>query len=90
MESEVFVKSLNCNLSSLVNINNLPSLVCSLVLVPGNDLSSFFILSSVYIKCLLVSDIDEVFILIVEDLEPLRVGTPDLHVVGFSSILDIP
>jgi hypothetical protein len=29
-------------------------------------------------------------LLISEDLEPSRVGTPDLHVVGSSSTLDIP
>jgi hypothetical protein len=31
-----------------------------------------------------------VFISINEDLEPPRVGAPDLHVVGSSSTLDIP
>jgi hypothetical protein len=29
-------------------------------------------------------------VLILEDLEPSRVGAPDLHVVGSSSALDIP
>jgi hypothetical protein len=34
--------------------------------------------------------VDEVFLLVFEELEPSRVGAPDLHVVGFSSVLNIP
>jgi hypothetical protein len=45
MESEVLVKSLGLNCFSLVKINNLPFLVSAIVLVPGDNLSTFLILS---------------------------------------------
>jgi len=70
MESEVFVKTL-CGFSSkLVKIDNLPSLVGTIVSVIYDNFSSFFVLSSVNIKAFLVLPIDEVFISIGKDLPP--------------------
>jgi hypothetical protein len=84
METEVFIQSLGWFLLGLIKIDNLPSLVSSVVSVPGNDLSSFLVFSSMDIKAFLVLPVDEVFISIGEDLPPSRVGAPDLHVVGLS------
>jgi hypothetical protein len=42
------------------------------------------------IKSLLVGPVDELFLLILEELEPSRVSAPDLHVVGSSSVLNVP
>jgi len=86
-------ETLSLNWFGLIKIDNIPFLVCSLMNAPNNDLSSFFILSSVDIKCFLVLQVDEVSILltgVLEELEPSRVGAPDLHVVGSSCTLDIP
>jgi hypothetical protein len=44
----------------------------------------------VNIECFTVLPIDEMLAFILEDLEPSRVGAPDLHVVGSSSVLDVP
>jgi hypothetical protein len=41
------------------------------------------------IKSLLVGQIDELFLLIFEELEPSRVGCHDLHLVGSSRISDV-
>jgi len=70
VESEVSIHSLSLSLCSCVKIDYLPFLVGSLMVLPNDDLSSFFILSSMNIKCLLVSDVDELFLNISEDLEP--------------------
>jgi hypothetical protein len=70
MESEVFVKTLCWFSSKLVKIDNLPSLVGTIVSVIYDNLSSFFVLSSVNIKAFLVLPIDEVFISIGKDLPP--------------------
>jgi len=37
-----------------------------------------------------VLNVTEVTILILEDLEPSRVGAPDLHVLSFSCRFDVP
>ena len=66
----------------MVKIENLPSLVVSIVSAPGNDLSAFFILSTMDIKAFVVLPVDEVLVLIGEDLPPSRVSAPDLHVVS--------
>jgi len=90
MESEFFIESLGLNLISFVKINNLPSLVSSIVWFPSNDLSSFFISSTMYIKCFTVGPVDELSFLVLEELPPIRVGAPDLHFVGLSRVLDVP
>jgi hypothetical protein len=88
VEPEFFVKSLGFGLYC-INIDNLPSLVGSIMSLVNNNSLSLDILSSRYVQAFTILPIDKVFILILEDLEPLRVGTPDLHVIGLSSILDI-
>jgi len=51
---------------------------------------TFSVFVSRDIKGFLVLPIDEVFLLIGKDLEPLRVSAPDLHVAGLSGALDVP
>jgi hypothetical protein len=51
---------------------------------------TFFIFAAYYIKAFLVFNVAEMIVSIFEDLEPSRVGAPDLHVVGSSSTLDVP
>jgi len=51
---------------------------------------SFLIFATSNIKNFIVRPIDELFIFVLENLEPSGVGAPDLHVVGFSSTLDVP
>jgi hypothetical protein len=60
------------------------------MVTPNDNFSSFFIFSTMDIKSLLVGPIDELFLLILEELEPSRVSAPDLHVVCSSSISDVP
>jgi len=81
MESEVLINTLIFILSSLVNIEDSPLLVVALVVRPDAYSSSFFIFTSFNIKNLAVLPVDELFVLILEDLPPSRVGAPDLHVV---------
>jgi hypothetical protein len=58
----------------------------SLVGVIGSAINlnslSFNIFAASNIKAFLVLNVAEVLIRVDEDLEPLRVGAPDLHVVG--------
>jgi hypothetical protein len=73
----------------LVKIEDLPFLV-SLSVISSNTYSlTFFIFGSCNIKYFHVGPIGELSIFILEDLEPSTVGAPDLHVVSFSSTLDI-
>jgi len=51
---------------------------------------SFLIFATSNIKNFIVRPIDELFIFVLENLEPSGVGAPDLHVVGSSSTLDVP
>ena len=46
METEFFIESFSWNLLGFVKMNDLPSLICTIVSLPDNDLSSFFILST--------------------------------------------
>jgi hypothetical protein len=61
-----------------------------IIVVVNTDSLSFYILSTSDIKNLAISPVDELILLILEKLEPSRVGTPDLHVISFTSTLDIP
>jgi hypothetical protein len=76
----------------LIKIDNLPSLIDSVTLVSivDNNSLTLFIFTTRYIKDLVVRWIVEVFILVIENLEPSRISAPDLHVLGSSSALDIP
>jgi hypothetical protein len=85
METEVFMKSLILFFFSFVKIDNLPSLVGSIMSVPNDNISSFFIFSSMDIKAFVgLLEVAEVLALVLEDLPPSRVGAPDLHVAGSS------
>jgi hypothetical protein len=90
METEVFVKSLSLWALILIKIKDSPSLGSSSIVTPYLNWVSFFILATSNIKDLVIRPVDELVVLILEDLEPSRVGAPDLHVVGLSSALDIP
>jgi len=90
VESEFVIYSCLWNWFCFINIDDSPSLVCSSMLVPNNNISSFFIFSSMDINCLIVSQVDEVFSLIDEDLPPVRVGACDLHVLASTIALNVP
>ena len=90
MEAKVFFKSLGLNFLSFIKIDDLPFLISSFVSIPDNDLSTFSIFATMDIKHLVAFDVLEVLCFIDEDLEPSRVGAPDLHVVGSSGILNVP
>jgi hypothetical protein len=70
MEAPSFVKSLGLWTLSLVKIEDSPFLVSSSVVSIYSDFKSFFILGTTYIKNLAILPVDELFILILEDLEP--------------------
>jgi len=52
----------------------------------------FFVFGTFDFKYLIVIVIptEELVVLKRKDLEPSRVGGPDLHIVGLTSILDVP
>ena len=75
---------------SLIKINNLPFLMSSTVVAVDTYWSSFFVLISFNFKDLAALPVDELAVLILENLEPSRVGAPDLHIIGSSSTLDVP
>jgi hypothetical protein len=74
MESELLVEALGSSLLSLVNVDNLPSLVSVLVVVSisgaNSNLLAFIILGLVNIKYLVVGRVDEELTVELEDLEP--------------------
>jgi hypothetical protein len=90
MESKFLVKSFGLNFISFIKIDYLPLLVFTSVVTVNPNWVSFLILCTSDIKDLVIGPVDELVILILEDLEPSRVGTPDLHVISFTSTLDIP
>ena len=71
MEAKFFIESLGLNLSSILNIDNIPSLVLSVMAVPGDNWLSLSIFASFNIKYLLVLDVDELVTSVLEDLPPL-------------------
>jgi hypothetical protein len=84
METKLIAHSLVLNLVSLINIDNIPHLVLSFAVAENSNSCAFDILRSLDIKYFTVLHIDELVALVLEDLEPSRVGAPDLHVIGFS------
>jgi hypothetical protein len=74
METKFFVESLSSNFISLVKIDDLPSLVSTVVLViinaSDNNSLTFFILSVSNFEDLVIGWIDESFTLELEYLEP--------------------
>jgi len=72
VETEFFIESFSFTLSSLVKIDDIPFLVNLTCVLSDNNLSSFLILGTIDIKNLLIlSDVDELSCLELEDLEPL-------------------
>jgi hypothetical protein len=66
-------------------------LVSSVMSVMNLDLLSFNIFTLEYIEASVgLLDVTEVFTTVDKDLEPSRVGWPDLHVLGLTSGFDIP
>jgi len=94
VESKLFVEALGSNSLSLVNIDNLPSLVGIIIVVSissvDHDFLAFFIFGTINFDNLIVVWINEEFSLKLEHLEPSGVGAPDLHVSSFTSVLDVP
>jgi hypothetical protein len=93
VETELLVEALSSDLVSLVEIDNLPSLLDIVFASTSsihNKCLTFFILTVFNFKDLAVCWIDEVFTIKFEDLEPSGVGGPDLHICCSSSALDIP
>jgi hypothetical protein len=90
MESEVLIESLGLDWSSFVKIDNSPFLMLSIIVTPDSNGLTFFILGTSNIKYFTILPIDELVVLILEYLEPARVGGPDLHVVSSTCRLDIP
>ena len=90
METEFLVETGSWLLISFVKIDDLPSLVLSIISFGNINNLTFNIFVSSDFETLLVSDVAEVRSFILEELEPSSVSTPDLHVVSLSSMLDIP
>jgi hypothetical protein len=85
METKFFVKSLGFSFCLLVKVEDLPSLICTIMSVVNLNCLTFDILVADYIKTsVLLVNVTEVLLSKCENLEPLRVGTPDLHVIGSS------
>jgi hypothetical protein len=90
VESEFLIQSLSLSLCSLVKIDNLPFLVTAISLSINNNLSSFLIFRLFNIKALSVLNVAESVNLKFEDLEPLGIGAPNLHIICITRVLDIP
>jgi hypothetical protein len=91
VESKLFIQSLGLSLCFLVKIENLPSLVGSIVSWVDLNFLSLVIFTLENIKASIgFLDVAEMFSLVDEDLEPSRVGAPDLHLLGLSGTLDVP
>lgn len=79
IETEFFVHSLGWDLWCFININDLPSLVETIMLRPGDDILPFKILSLIDIKSF-AEVVDNMFTLVFEQLPPLLGGNSDLNV----------
>jgi len=90
MEAEFVVESLSLKLFSILSVDNLPSLVLSVMALPDDNWLGFSIFTSFNIKDLIVLDIDKLFTSVLEDLPPLRVGSLNLHLLATSIALDVP
>jgi hypothetical protein len=92
MESPIFIKSFCWLFLGFIKIDNSPSLLCFVTLGVNQHRLSLSVLTVLNIKAFPSSwiNITEMVCLIFENLEPLRVCTPNLHLVSSSRILDIP
>jgi hypothetical protein len=80
IETEFFVHSLGWDLWCFININDLPSLVETIMLSLGDDFLSFKILYFIDIKSF-AEVVDNMFTLVFEQLPPLLGGNSDLKVL---------
>ena len=90
MEAKFFVESLGLDWLSFVKIDDIPSLVCTIVSVMYLDICHFFIYITLDGKAFLVLPVDEVLISIIEDLPPFRASSPDVHDCLCSCALNVP
>jgi hypothetical protein len=75
VETEFLVKTLGFSLCLFVKIENLPSLVGTVVSSVDLDILSFNIFTLEYIEASVgLLDVTEVFITVDKDLEPSRIG----------------
>lgn len=81
IETEVWIQSLNSDSSLGVKINYSPSLVSLVVSSSGHDHVSFSVFAIYQWENLSVLNISEVIASVSEELPPIRVSAPDLHVV---------
>jgi hypothetical protein len=70
METKLVAHSLVLNLVSLINIDYIPLLVLSFVVVENSNSCTFFILGCLDLKNFAALPVDELIVLILEDLEP--------------------
>jgi hypothetical protein len=70
VESEFFIQSLGFSLSSLVKIKNLPHLIVLTRVVFKIYIFTFFVFAVSYTKNFVISPVDELTLLVLEDLEP--------------------
>jgi hypothetical protein len=90
VESPIFVNAFSLWAFGFVKIEYSPFLVKATIITINSNFASFLVLSTKHIKHLAALPVDELFFLILENLEPSRVSAPDLHIVGSTSALDIP
>jgi hypothetical protein len=70
VKTKFFIQSLGLNLASFVKIEDLPFLCFRSIVAPYLNWVSFNVLTSSYIKDLVIGPVDELALLISEDLEP--------------------
>jgi hypothetical protein len=80
VESKLFIHSLCWYWLCFINIDDLPSLVGTTMLLMNNHSSSFFILVGLNIKDSEISVVDKELVVVLEELPPVGVGAPDLEV----------
>ena len=71
MESEIAVVATLASFLDFIKIENLPSLVQSVVSSPDNDVLAFTVFITRHIKYSLIFDVDKVLSNVSEELEPM-------------------
>jgi len=90
METPFFVKSFLCTLSGFVKIDNIPLLTSASVVAINFYWGTFTVIATLDIKSFTGLPIDELVILVLEYLPPVRVGAPDSHLTSTSVVSDVP
>jgi len=89
METEVLVQSLCLWSLRLIDIDNIPLLTSGSLVAINLNWGTFTVIVTFDIKSFTGLPIDELVVLVLEYLPPVRVGAPDLHVVGSTIALDV-